>query len=136
MARKAVVDKVNTVLAGWSGAPKYGPNLQYDTPADGSAYVLVEYPLSNSDIVSFGSPGNNLVRDEGTIRLIIHAVRGSEVDTGLTWAEELSALFLGIDDGDGFRTYAPSPPTMDDNNEEGMYYLLSVAIPYEYDHFG
>lgn len=137
MPSKEVVDAVNTVLAGWTAATIIGPNASdNEPPQDGSPYVQVDYPLSESRQLTIGSPGANVFREEGVFRLVIHAVRGAGVDAGLVWAAELAALFRNYDDGDGFRTFAPSPPTTDDDSESGNYYRLSIAVPYFYDIIG
>ncbi len=58
--------------------------------------------------------------------------RASGTAEGLTWADELAALFRGKEFG-GVQTFAPSSPVQDPNNDAGNYYVLSFAIPYQAD---
>lgn len=139
MPLKMVVDAVEARLAAeWTRCPVFGINLQGDTPEDGSPFVQVSYPVATGSQISIGSPGSNVYREEGTFRLAVNAQRGEGVADGLGWADELAALFRGkiLDETGNIRTYAPSSPAIDDRNEEGMYYTLSVSIPYEADLLG
>jgi hypothetical protein len=135
MASKEVVDAVNARLASWTTLPFVGPNLEGDTPADASQYVLVDYPVANAMQMSVGAPGYNVWREEGVFRLIIHAGRGKGVDDALIYAGQLAALFRGKS-FDGVNTDAPSPPITDDRSENGNYFLIAIAIPYEFDLIG
>lgn len=136
MASKAVVDAVEARLAAnWSACPVYGLNSEAETPADGSPFLVVQYPVARSEQMSVGSPGANLWREEGAIRIVIHAQRGEGAADGLTWADELAALFRGKI-FDGVTAWAPSPPVIDANNESGNYFALAIAIPYQFDLIG
>ena len=139
MPLKMVVDAVEARLAAeGTGCPVFGINLQGDTPEDGSEFVQVSYPVATGSQISIGSPGSNVYREEGTFRLAVHAQRGTGVAEGLAKADQLAAMFRGkiLDGAGNIRTYAPSSPAIDDRNEEGMYYTLSVSVPYEADIFG
>ncbi len=136
MASKSVVDAVMARLSSnWSGAPVFGANEQYEAPRDGSVFVRVDWPISNSEQASFGAPGQNVWRDEGVFRLVIHAQRGVGIDAGLTMADELAALFRGKEFS-GVQTFAPSAPATDDDSGNGNYYILAVAVPYQFDLIG
>ena len=95
MASKEVVDAVTARASTWTEVPIVGPNEGSETPADGSPFVRIDYPLSDSRQITFGAPGANVWREEGVFRLIIHAERGSGVDAGLLWAGQLATLFRG-----------------------------------------
>jgi hypothetical protein len=136
MARKAVVDAVETRLAAnWAATPIIGLNtLQGEAPSDGSAFVRVEYPVSDTRQITFGSPGNNFWREQGAFRIIINAERGSELDA-LAWVDTLGDIFIGKQ-FDGLQTFAPGSPSIDDRNDQGNYYQLSMVIPFQYDFIG
>ena len=136
MARKAVVDAVEARLAAnWLTTPIIGLNTaQGDAPSDGSAFIRVEYPVADDRQLTFGAPGDNWWREEGAFRIIINAERASGVATGLAWAETLAALFLGKDFG--VQTFAPGSPAIDERNDQGNYYQLSFAVPYQFDFLG
>jgi hypothetical protein len=139
VARKFVIDAVEARLAaGWQHAdvcPIYGINLEGEAPAGATQFLQVSYPLSTNAQISIGAPGNNLFREEGGFRLALNAERGEGIATALVWIEELADLFRGKV-FDGVRTYAPTSPALDDRNDEGNYYVLSISVPYEADYFG
>lgn len=136
MPSQAVVNAVEERLRdNFDRCPIIGVNLQGEPPKDGSEYALVQYPLANSGQLTFGSPGSNLFREEGAFRVIVHARRGRGVSTGLQWADEIAGLFRR-QFFDGVRTFAPSPPSIDDANERGSYMLLPVTVPYQFDFLG
>jgi len=136
MASEAVVNAVAARLAAnWNKVPLVGVNLNESAPADGSPFIVVQYPIANEEQISVGSPGANIWREEGVFRLVIHAERGGGVAQGLQWADELRTLFRGKH-FDGVETFAPSPPAIDDSNDIGNYFQLSVAVPYQFDRIG
>lgn len=135
MASKEVVDAVKNRLSGWTDLPVVHPNETDEPPIDGSPYVRVEYPVSRSEQASIGSPGSNFYREEGAFRLVIYSARGIDVDAALVIAGDLAALFRGKF-FDGVHTFAPSPPATNDGSENGNYYVLAVAVPYQFDILG
>lgn len=135
MASKNVVDAVNARLATWTGLPIVGPNIKAEPPIDASEFVLVDYPVAILMQKSVGAPGANIWREEGVFRLVVHAARGHDIGAALTIAGELSSLFRG-QAFDGVTTQAPSPPITDDHSDNGNYFLLAIAVPYEYDLIG
>lgn len=136
MPLKLVVDAVEARLAeGWTKCPVVGINLTGNTPKDGSPFVQVSYPVANGEQLTVGAPGQNVYRETGAFRLVVNARRGRGVADGLAWADELAALFRGKEFG-GIQTFAPSSPVIDDRNDEGNYFVLSFAVPYQADILG
>lgn len=130
MAKKVVVDAVEARLQErFSACPVFGINLQGETPEDGSTFVQVQYPVANTTTMDLAG---TYYREEGAIRIIVNAQRGAETAAGLTLADDLAALFRNKKFG-GVQTFAPSSPVIDDRNEEGMYFALSFAVPYQFD---
>ncbi len=136
MARSVVVDKVEEVLAGagLAGVTIYGENSEGVTPSDGSPYIVVQYPYCNSQQISIGSPGDNLWRDEGTIRIVIHVMRNAGATQGRAWADQIADLFRGKD-FTVLQTQAPSAAVSDDRSSDGPYYVLAFVIPYRHDYY-
>lgn len=129
MASKTVVDAVNARLAAnWTACPIYGPNERTTTPDDASAFIDVQYPVANTSQLTL----DRHYREEGVIRLVINAERGSGSDQGLEWADTLAGLFR-TQRFAGIMTWTPSPPVINDENENGNYYQLSLVIPYTFD---
>ncbi|MDV2987009.1 UNVERIFIED_CONTAM: phage tail terminator-like protein [Methylobacteriaceae bacterium AG10] len=136
MPLKLVVDAVEARLTeGWTKCPVVGINLTGNTPKDGSPFVQVSYPVANGEQLTVGAPGQNVYRETGAFRLVVNARRGRGVADGLAWADELAALFRGKEFG-GIQTFAPSSPVIDDRNDEGNYFALSFAVPYQADILG
>ncbi|MER2268245.1 phage tail terminator-like protein [Methylobacterium oxalidis] len=136
MPLKLVADAVEARLASaWDRCPVFGINKQGETPKDGSPFVQMSYPVANGEQLTVGAPGENIWRETGTFRLVLNSRRGRGIVEGLTWADELAALFRGKEFG-GVQTFAPSSPVIDDRNEEGMYFVLSLSVPYQADIFG
>ncbi len=136
MPGKAVVDAVEARLAaGWNACPVFGLNQQAEPPADGSPFLRVDYPLANSEQISIGAPGENVFREEGVFRVVIHQERGAGSATALIWSDQIAALFRGKT-FDGVVTFAPEPSPLDDDNENGLYYTVAVAVPYQFDLLG
>jgi len=127
MARKAVVDAVEARLAAhWTRCPVIGINLQGEPPHDASPYLVVQYPIAETARVSLGTA---YYREEGAIRFVLHVRRNRGLAEGLSWADELAALFR-YQKFDGVECQAPTSPFIDDSNDEGAYFLLSVVAPY------
>jgi hypothetical protein len=140
MASLAVMQAVEARLrAEWnSGSPRcqiIGLSNSSDVlpPSDGAPFLTVEYPIVLEDIESLGERGVRLYREEGTITLILSLPKGSGVDEGLSWIDEIREIFRGVD-FDFVETFAASPPVQRGDNLNGNYYLLSTAIPYRYDY--
>lgn len=135
MARQAVVDAVEEYLAdNWSAVPIFGENTLGVTPANGSPFVVVQYPYAISRQISIGAPGANVWRDDGAFRLVIHVERGTGAKQGRQWADELADLFRGKN-LTVLQTHAPSAPVTDDRNDKATYWVMSIAVPYTHDYY-
>lgn len=136
MPLKLVVDAVEGRLAAnWKKCPVVGINLAGNVPNGPEPFVQVSYPVANGEQLTVGAPGENVYRETGAFRLVVNARRGKGVAEGLAWADELAALFRGQEFG-GIQTFAPSSPAIDDRNDEGKYFVLSIAVPYHADILG
>jgi hypothetical protein len=143
MPQKAVVDAVEhrldtlwgspeMILAraalNLPGCPMFGINLQGDVPEDGSVFGEVQYPVAITEQVDLAA---KRYLERGTIRLIVNAQRGAGVQIGLELTDRLAALFRGKK-FDGVQTFAPSSPVIDDRNDDGLYFPISVSVPYKF----
>lgn len=135
MASVAIVTAVETYLADqWNVCPVVGGLSTDDRPDNAAAFLAVQYPVANSSQLTIGAPGQNVWRTEGAFRILIHTKKADR-SLALAWADELASIFRGKDLG-GVLTFAPSPPAIDDRNEEGLYFRLSFAVPYQHDIIG
>lgn len=140
MALLAVVRAIsNRVDLGFDGCARRDLNVSGITDADNGAFVLVEYPVANSEQLSFGAPGQNIWREEGAFRVVIVEQRGVGVEGALAWADKLARLFRGIqilEPDCTIHCWAPSSPILDESNEDGSFFLVSFAVPYSADIIG
>lgn len=136
MASEAVVNAVEgRLVANWTRCPINGLVHKSERTDESASFLQVQYPVANEDQISVGAPGANIWREEGAFRLVLLMNRDEERSTMLQWADELRALFRGKH-FDGVETFAPSPPTIDDRNDEGNFFVLSIAVPYQFDRIG
>ncbi|MCP1200056.1 phage tail terminator-like protein [Notoacmeibacter sp. MSK16QG-6] len=133
MARVAAAEAFETRLAGgWSHGAIIPENADSMTPSDGAAFLYVHFPVARSEQLTFGTPGQNVFREEGACRMVIHVAQNSGLDAARQWASELIDLFAGAA-FDGVVCRAIDGPATDNSNENGVYYQLAVAVAYEFD---
>ncbi len=136
MASAAVMAAVRARLdANWTRCPVAYPNEKQTTPAEGSPFLAVQYPVATEERMSIGAPGSNLYREEGAIRFVLEIPRGAGIDEWTVWLDEVRALFRGKR-FDNVVTFAASPAVLDDRADAGNYWALSSAIPYQFDILG
>lgn len=138
MAHARVCAAAETWLADhWTHAdvPIRGANVGTDVPDDGSAFLKVDFPWCRAEPASFGSPGNNVYREEGGFRILIFVPRGIGVSEVRQWSSDIEEIFRGKLIADTIRCFAPV--TSDDGEDgDGNYYISSVAVPYTFDLLG
>ena len=135
MAQQAVVDAVVAKLqAAWNTTSIILPNQQGDTPGDGSAFVSVQFPVAKETFIAMAAVGSRLMREEGTIRIVVSVPRGQGLDLGLQYCGTLAALFR-LQTFSGIVCFAASPPVDNDSGDNGAYWVLSTSIAYQFDFF-
>ncbi|QRE77347.1 phage tail terminator-like protein [Methylobacterium aquaticum] len=144
MAHKTVIDAVEGRLAerwsspdavaarqaaGLPALPFFGANTpeNAEVPQDGSAYLEIQYPYSETVQATLG----RVYRESGGFAIFVNFERGGGAEKASILADQLATLFRDRRFG-GIQTFSPSSPVIDDRNEEGLYYSLSIAVPYEY----
>lgn len=141
MASAAVMGIVRArVGALWVTTPVFYPNEQQtssglQTPADGSPFLEVQYPVSGEDQKSIGNPGNNIWREMGAIRFVLQIPRGAGVETYVSWLDGLRTNFRGKTLGSSgeMKTFQATPAVLDDRNDSGNYWSISSSVAYWYD---
>jgi len=136
MAHLSVVNAVAArVAANFTHCPIIGENSNQDVPADGSAFLQLQFPFSTTEWVEVEGPDGSIFREEGAFRFVLAVPRydAAATATGRQWLEELAQLFTGVA-FDGVQTFAPDSPVADDNNDDASYYRLSMAVAYQF-HF-
>ena len=137
MASSAVMTAFETRLAAnWSHTPIVTPNTKGAVPADGSEFLLIEYPVATEEMKSVGAPGSNIYREEGGAYIVLCVPTGIGLNPAATpWAsriDTLRAAFRGKN-FDGVVTFEVSPPYNDDQSDRGAYTELSFSVAYWFD---
>ena len=134
MASKVVMAAVMArIAANWTSLPVVGPNDKASPPVDG--FLDVEFPVATETQLTIGSPGSNVFREEGAFRLVMSIPVGVGLSPFDDQFEALRILFRS-QIFDGVLTWGASPATIDDRNDQGSYFKLSCAIPYQFDSLG
>lgn len=106
-----------------------GVNGVTEPPSDGSAFVIIHYPIASNSRPTL----TRRRYEEGAARIIWNVPKGMMPEATLPVADAISALFRGdkliVDHVEFFE---PSPPIINDDNDEGNYYELAVVVPYRY----
>ncbi|WP_316234666.1 phage tail terminator-like protein [Bradyrhizobium sp. SZCCHNR1020] len=135
MASLAVMDAVDARLAAnWTRCAIVADDTTGQGPADGSPYLTVEYPVAREEQITVGSPGANVFRETGVIRLVLVQQTGTGRRQPVQWMDELRALFRSTLFS-GVTTFAPSPAIVDPANYAGGKFKVSCAVPYYFDLF-
>jgi hypothetical protein len=135
MASKTVVNAVQGALGpAFNGIAVNDLNKQGEAPPDNSAFIEIQFPVSIETFIGMGGVGRRVFREEGTLRLVLSIPRVQGIQQGLDQAEQLRNFFRAQQIGGvTFRTAAS--PIIDNANDVGDYFVLSVSIPYFYDAF-
>jgi hypothetical protein len=130
MASAAVVTAVEArLVANWTDTPIISPNITGDTPADGSPFLTLQFPVATEVHVGMADVGNRTFREEGTIRFVLTIARVLGQGVILKYCGDLAALFRAVQ-FDGVSTFAASPPVLTNENDQGNYWVMSVSVPY------
>lgn len=136
MASQDVINAVESgQLAQWTHMPIIGWVRRDERTDESASFLQVQYPVANEEQITIGAPGANVWREEGVIRLVLLMNRDEDRATILQRADELRSLFRGKEFA-GVQTFAPTPPAIDDNNDDGNFLRLSIAVPYQFDRLG
>lgn len=135
MAGKAVVDAVSARLAAnWTTTPIVDADTTDGGPGDGTAYVTIEYPVATENQITIGSPGNNVFRETGVFRIVLNAPSGQAIGQAVDWIDQIRAIFRSKQFGN-VTTFAPSPGIVNNSNYQGGRFVMSCAVPYQFDLF-
>lgn len=135
MAGAAVKNAVAARLAAnWTATAIVEDDITGQGPADGSSYVTLEYPVAREDQITVGAPGNNVFRESGAFRIKLVSPTGSGLDQALAWIDQLRAIFRGKQ-FNNVTTFAPSPGVVDNSNYVAGKFVVSSAVPYQFDRF-
>jgi uncharacterized protein DUF4128 len=134
VARQEVIDAVTARLkAGFSACPVLDQDTTPQGPADGSTYLVLQFPVAREDQITIGAPGNNVWRESGAFRLVMSVRTGDPLSQANIWLDQARALFRGKQFS-GVTTFAPSPAVQADPEFIGGARVeLSSSVPYQSD---
>ncbi len=135
------MDEINGLVAvSWAHTPIVDdPNISGALPADGSAYLTIEYPLASEEMMTIGAPGANIFRDSGAARFVLSIPAGKGInDASAPWKTRLNELraALRCKESNGVKTWEPSPVTFGGSSDDGAYYELTFALEFQLDVIG
>jgi len=118
-----------------AAVPLAWPNEAFDRPLSAAGapvpFLMMEVRWGGGGFVSVGAPGNNLARREGHIWIFAFIPQGS----GESRAHQLAAAAAGMFEGQAFGGVVcqAMEPGGEADDEEGLYFGQSAAIPFDFD---
>lgn len=131
--RSATLTKIGTH---WTATPiRSADDMRsdaYDNPADGAGFLFVEFPMSEEEQSSIGSPGSNVFVEHGRFRVIYNVPLSTTLTTAISALDTLRGHLRSIRYGTDLRivTYAPGPVT--EPFPFGPYHEIAFTVPYRY----
>jgi hypothetical protein len=134
VASKAVEDAVDAALAAWAAA--HDPvitvlteNMQAEAPADGSSFLIVQYPVENAERPTIS---RGLYVEEGGIHIIINLERGRGTSDMREIGSELKTLFRDVNLTNSLECLVPIGPSTNDDSDQGNLFKGTLVVPYRY----
>lgn len=135
MAGAAVVSAVAARLAAnWTATTIVDADSVDVGTLDGAAYVTIEYPVAQENQITIGSPGNNVFRETGAFRIVLNSPSGQSPSQSLALIDQLRTIFRSKQFS-GVTTFAPSPGVINNSNYQAGRFIMSCAVPYQFDLF-
>lgn len=127
MAHKQVEEAVEARLrANWTASAIIVGNEQETAPADGSAFVTIQFPLSETRRWPMNS---RLYREEGRFRVVMSVPAGIGMTMLRAWGDQLAALFRDVK-FDGVQCLAPGSPVTIDDGE--AWHVQAFTVPFTF----
>lgn len=133
MAHKLAEEAVEARLrAAWLHCDVFTENMESIVPADGSPFLMLQFPASSSRRVA---TGQRHYWEDGAFRIVMAVEANSGVTRIREWGEELRSLFLD-QKFSGVVTKVPSDPFTDDRSDRGPYFIGAMVVPFTYQFTG
>lgn len=129
-AVKAAFD--TKLTASWTASAVIGLAGVITPPPDADAFLVVQYPVVNANKPVL----NGRYFENGAARLVLNVRSNIMMTDGLGWADTLASLFREYRPGNGFETFVPSAPIINNTNDNGEWSELAVIVPYRYQFAG
>lgn len=127
MAKKAASDAIRARLAAnWTSSVILGLNSTTQTPADGSSWVRVTFPVANNSKMTLGRN----YRESASALITVATQISDGLDTSNAWCESIAAIYRG-QQFDGVDC-AFDAPSIREGVDNGSYFIASVIVPYRF----
>jgi hypothetical protein len=127
MAKKAITDAVAARLAAnWTTTSILKINEDMGTPADGSPWIRLQFPVSN-DIQTILGRG---YRASGAFRIVVATRVGEGLTDSMTYCEQIATIFRN-QKFDGVQCLTP---TIGEGIDDGSYFIATVIVPFRYEY--
>jgi hypothetical protein len=127
MAKKAITDAAAARLAAnWNTTPILKLNEDMGTPADGSPWIRLQFPVSN-DIQTVLGRG---YRATGAFRIVVATGIGEGISDSMNWCEQIATIFRN-QKFDGVECLTP---TIGEGIDDGNYFIATVIVPFRYEY--
>lgn len=126
MAHRAVRIAVKSKLFSWADTAELKVNEDVKPPANGSAWLRLEFPVSNNQRAAL----TNLHLEQGSFLLVVGVPIKSGDDVAMVHAEKLAGFFRN-QKFDGVHCASPS---IDEGVEDGAYWTVPIIVPYTFYH--
>ena len=134
MASKGAADLIIARLAAnWVTTPIYQWE-DYREPMSSTLdpFVVLEFPGGVGNQATIAPPGSREFVDTGTFLVHVFVPTGSDLDTARDYADQIAAIFRGVQEIQGNETLlyrAPYPP-YPSPPPDGTWLCLTVTIPF------
>lgn len=127
MAKQAITNAVAArLVANWTTTQILKLNEDTGTPADGSPWVRLQFPVSN-DIQTILGRG---YRATGAFRVVVATAIGEGLTNSMTWCEQIATIFRN-QKFDGVQCLTP---TIGEGIDDGNYFIATVIVPFRYEY--
>lgn len=140
-AKAAIRERLETAWA--SRTPLAWPNSAKPDPVDGQGrpipWAYVEITGTDAGIHGVGEPGNHVVIDDGLITATVFGPADEGDDVATSLAVEIGEIFrvkqfYDAEPGTCVRTWTPRMTGGDSGSDDGMWFGVSVIIPFQFWH--
>ncbi|MBM3642239.1 MAG: hypothetical protein FJX15_13135 [Alphaproteobacteria bacterium] len=127
MAKKAITDAVAARLAvNWVTTPILKINEDMGTPADGSSWVRLQFPVSNDIQTVLGRS----YRATGAFRIVVATVIAGGLPDSMNYCEQIATIFRN----QKFEGVQCLTPTIGEGVDDGSYFIATVIVPFRYEY--
>jgi hypothetical protein len=119
------------MAANWATTTIAWQNDPFDKPEPPAPWVYFEVLSGGAEIESLAATGAHLYTYDGIIRAHVFAPRWSGAALAEQYADSIGNIFRAATFS-GVQCYAPSPGGAGPGDDDGVYWRVTVMIPFEY----